>query len=148
VGGPIHQTRRVGCGSAEDPRLAAILAGEARGILAWAVRGAVAYATAGTLHPFPAAVVRETSAYREEEDPLGEFLREWVVRDDEASTPGTKVYEQFVLWASGVGTKVMTAPVFGRAFTERHDRLGWHVDRHLLHGRVVYDGLTVRRPPE
>jgi len=137
-----------GDGQTEDPQLATVLAGEAKGILAWAVRGAVAFATAGTLHPFPTSVARETAAYREEEDPIGGFLAEWVVRDDGASTPGPKVYDQYVLWAGVVGTKVLTASVFGRAFTERYDRLGWPVRRRVLHGRPVYNGLTVRRPPE
>lgn len=137
-----------GGGPPEDPGLAAVLAGEARGILAWAVRGAVAYATAGTLHPFPAVVQRETAAYREDEDPLGEFVRYWVVRDDEVSTSGAKVYEEYVRWANLVQVKVMKAPVFGRAFTERHDRLGWRVHRHTVRGRVFYDGLTVRKPNE
>ncbi len=131
---------------AEDPGLAAILAGEAPGILAWAVRGAVAYATAGTLHPFPAAVARETAAYRAEEDPLGGFLREWVVPQADAATPGPKVYEQYAIWAVLVGAKPMTAPVFGRAFTERHDRLGFPVRRRVVHGSPVYEGLIVQRP--
>jgi putative DNA primase/helicase len=131
---------------AEDPGLAAILAGEAPGILGWAVRGAVAYATAGTLHPFPAAVARETAAYRAEEDPLGGFLREWVVADADAVTPGPKVYEQYATWAGLVGSKPMTAPVFGRAFTERHDRLGFPVRRRVVHGSPVYEGLLVQRP--
>lgn len=132
---------------AEDPGLAAILAGEAPGILAWAVHGAVAYATAGTLHPFPSAVARETAAYRAEEDPLGGFLREWVVPAADAATPGPKVYEQYAIWAGVVGAKPMTAPVFGRAFTERHDRLGFPVRRRVVHGSPVYEGLVVQRPP-
>lgn len=102
----------------------------------------------GTLHPFPAIVQRETASYREEENPLGEFIRDWVVHDDDASTLGTKVYEEYAHWTSLVGLKAMTAPVFGRAFTERHDQLGWLVHRHMVHGRAVYDGLIVRRPPE
>jgi putative DNA primase/helicase len=137
-----------GNGPAEDPGLASILAGEAPGILAWTVRGAVAYATVGTLHPFPTAVARETAAYREDEDPLGGFLHEWVTPKADTSTPGAKVYEQYVAWTNLIGSKPMTAPVFGRAFTERHGRLGWPVHRHVVHGRAVYDGLTVQRPPE
>jgi len=50
--------------------------------------------------------------------------------------------------ASTPGAKVMTAPVFGRAFTERLGRLGWTVRRRMVHGLVVYDGLAVGRPPE
>lgn len=135
-------------GLAEDPGLAAVLAGEAPGILAWAVRGAVAYATVGTLHPFPAAVARETAAYRDDEDPLGGFLHEWVTPQAGASTPGPKVYEQYVAWAAAIGSKPMTAPVFGRAFTERHDRLGFPVHRRKVHGSPVYEGLIVARPAE
>jgi len=135
-------------GPAEDPGLAAVLAGEARGILAWAVRGAVAYATAGTLYPFPTAVARETAAYQEDEDPIGGFLREWVVSQAGASTPGPKIYEAYVAWAGSIGSKAMAAPVFGRAFTERHDRLGFPVHRRKVHGSPVYEGLIVRRPAE
>jgi putative DNA primase/helicase len=137
-----------GDGPAEDPGLATVLAGEAPGILAWAVRGAVAYSTAATLHPFPGAVARETAAYRAEEDPLGGFLREWVVPVTDAATPGPKVYEQYMIWAGLIGSKPMTAPVFGRAFTERHDRLGFPVRRRVVHGSPVYEGLTVQRPSE
>jgi putative DNA primase/helicase len=137
-----------GDGPAEDPGLAAILAGEALGILAWAVRGAVSYATVGTLYPFPAAVARETADYREEEDPLGGFLHDWVRPEAGASTPGPKVYEQYVAWAESTGSKPMTAPVFGRAFTERHDRLGFSVRRRKVHGSPVYEGLVVARPAE
>jgi putative DNA primase/helicase len=137
-----------GDGPAEDPRLAATLAGEARGIIAWAVRGAVAYATTETLHPFPVSVARETATYREDEDPLGGFLREWVSAQPGASTAGPKVFEQYVAWTESIGSKPMTAPVFGRAFTERHDRLGFPVHRRTLHGSPVYEGLIVRRPAE
>lgn len=42
----------------------------------------------------------------------------------------------------------MTAPVFGRAFTERHDRLGFPVRRRVVHGSPVYEGLIVQRPSE
>ena len=137
-----------GDGPAEDPGLAAILAGEAQGILAWAVRGAVTYATAGTLHPFPVAVARGTAEYREDEDPLGGFLNEWVTRQAGAATPGPKIYEQYAAWAESIGSKPMTAPVFGRAFTERHDRLGFPVRRRKVHGSPVYEGLVVARPAE
>ncbi|HSV92423.1 MAG TPA: phage/plasmid primase, P4 family, partial [Desulfobacterales bacterium] len=137
-----------GYGPFEDPGLFAILAGEAPGILAWAVRGAVAYATVGTLHPLPASVARETAAYREDEDPLGGFLREWVVGQAGASTAGPKVYEQYLAWAESIGSKPMTAPVFGRAFTERHDHLGFPVRRRKVHGSPVYEGLVVARPAE
>jgi putative DNA primase/helicase len=137
-----------GDGPAEDPGLATILAGEAPGILAWAVRGAVAFATAATLYPFPAVVARETAAYREDEDPLGGFVRDWVTPQAGASTPGPKIYEQYVAWAESIGSKPMTAPVFGRAFTERHDRLGFPVRRRKVHGSPVYEGLVVARPAE
>jgi putative DNA primase/helicase len=137
-----------GSGPEEDPRLAAVLAEEAQGILAWVVRGAIAYATAGTLHPFPPAVARETAAYRADEDPIGGFLREWVKPDGNAATPGPKVYEHYVIWAGLVGVKPMIAQVFGRAFAERHGQLGFPVRRRTVHGSPLYEGLIVQRPPE
>ena len=94
------------------------------------------------------SVARETAAYREDEDPLGGFLHEWVMPQAGASTPGPKVYEQYTAWADSIGSKPMTAPVFGRAFTERHDRLGFPVRRRKVHGSPVYEGLIVARPAE
>ena len=96
----------------------------------------------------PDAVARETAAYRAEEDPLGGFLREWVVPEADAATPGPKVYEQYAIWAGLVGVKPMAAPVFGRAFTERHDGLGFHVRRRVVHGSPLYEGLIVKRPSD
>jgi phage/plasmid-associated DNA primase len=93
-------------------------------------------------------VARETAAYREDEDPLGGFLREWVTAQAGASTTGPKVYEQYLAWAESIGAKPMTAPVFGRAFTERHDRLGFAVRRRKVHGSPIYEGLVVQRPSE
>jgi|GEM_PF-3307643 len=75
----------------EDPELAATLATESAGILAWAVNGAVAYAAGATLHPFPAAVRVRTDAYRTDEDKLGTFVADCVVYEQGASV-GVSVF--------------------------------------------------------
>jgi putative DNA primase/helicase len=82
----------------EDPELAATLASEGRGILAWAVRGAVAHAAGRSLHPFPAAVRARTDAYRTDEDKLGEFIAERVEYQEGASVPVGAMFAAYLDW--------------------------------------------------
>jgi putative DNA primase/helicase len=82
----------------EDPDLAATLATESAGILAWAVRGAVAYAAGATLHPFPAAVRVKTDAYRTDEDKLGTFVADCVVYEQGASVGVSVLFAAYRTW--------------------------------------------------
>jgi putative DNA primase/helicase len=82
----------------EDPDLAAKLALEGPGILAWAVRGAVAYAAGRTLHPFPAAVRVRTEAYRADEDKLGAFVVERVAYQQDASVQVGVLFAAYRDW--------------------------------------------------
>jgi P4 family phage/plasmid primase-like protien len=82
----------------EDPDLAATLATESAGILAWAVRGAVAYAAGATLHPFPAAVRVKTDAYRTDEDKLGTFVADCAVYEQGASIGVSVLFAAYRNW--------------------------------------------------
>ena len=137
-------------GPAEDPNLTERLAREAPGILAWAVRGAVAYAVAGTLHPFPPAVARETAAYRSDEDPLGGFIAAWLSpADDDLIVTSGALFLAYAGWADDAGVarvERLTSRSFGRMFAERHLTLGWPVRRVVIHGRTGYRGLCIAAP--
>ena len=82
----------------EDSDLAATLALEAPGILAWAVGGAVAYAAGAKLHPFPAAVRVRTDAYRADEDKLGAFIAEHVVYERGAAVAVGALFSAYLGW--------------------------------------------------
>jgi P4 family phage/plasmid primase-like protien len=106
----------------EDPNLAAALALEAPGILAWAVRGAVAFAAGRMLHPFPASVRARTAAYRADEDKLGAFVAERVVYERDASVAVGALFAAYRDWceASGIPThERMSQKALAPGFEER-----------------------------
>ena len=134
-------------GPAEDPGLSAKLAREAVGILAWAIHGAVAYAALGTLHPFPAAVARETAAYRADEDPLGDFLETWLSpSDDNALVTTGALFLAYTSWADSAAIPKpdrLTSRTFGRMFSERHRTLSFPVRQVVSRGKTGYRGLRI-----
>ncbi len=144
----VHFTKpgEPGDGPREDPRLAGRLAEEASGILGWVVRGAVAFGLAG-LHPFPAAVARETAAYRAEEDPLAAFVERWLhPADDDRVTTVTALHIAYLGWADEVQlgkAERLNDRRFGRLFAERFQQLPWRVQRTTLSGRTAYRGLRI-----
>ena len=136
-----------GDGPRDDPRVKDELATEMPGILAWVVRGAVAFAASRSLHPLPAAVVRETTAYRADEDPLREFIERHLERagDDRATTVAT-IHRAYLSWAEQAQVpkpEQLNVKRFGRAFAERQTRLGYPVERTLVGGRPAYRGVHV-----
>jgi len=131
----------------EDPELIHELRSEAAGILGWIVEGAVAYAVAGGLHPFPAAVARETATYRADEDPLREFLVGCLEpSDDDRAVTSTEIHAAYDAWAEAAGlakSQRLNTRRFGRLFAERHGELGWPVERTVVGGRTAYRGLRL-----
>jgi putative DNA primase/helicase len=134
----------------EDPQLRAQLAGEVAGILAWVVGGAVAYAGAGSLHPFPVAVTRETAQYRADEDVLKDFVDDCLERsDDDRVVASRELFNAYEAWAEATAllkAQRLNARQFGRAFAERRARLPWPVARATSSGHTVYRGLHIRQP--
>lgn len=125
---------------------------EAPGILAWIVWGAVDYTSAGSLHPFPASVVRETAAYRAEEDPLGGFVLDCLSpAQDDAVLLIAQLHGAYMEWADGAGiakAQRLDSRRFGRTFASAHGRLGWPVEKTTSRGRTAYRGLRLRLPGE
>lgn len=144
----VHFTKpgEPGQGPREDPRLAGRLAGEASGILGWVVRGAVAFALS-SLHPFPAAVARETAAYRAEEDPLAGFIERWLhPPGDDRITTVTQLHIAYLGWADEVQLakpERLSDRRFGRLFAERYQQLPWPVERTKASGKTAYRGIRV-----
>jgi putative DNA primase/helicase len=126
----------------EDPELAATLAFEGPGILAWAVRGAVAHAAGRTLHPFPAAVRVRTAAYRADEDKLGEFIAERVVYERGTSVGVSVLFAAYRDWCeteSVLPSDRLGRKQFANGFHERG-----RVDRGKdAKNRVVFTGARL-----
>jgi len=149
---PVHFRKPGEDGDAppEDPTLAATLALERPGILAWAVRGAVAYASGRMLHPFPKAVRVRTDTYRAEEDRLAPFVTDRVVYGRGESVTVGALFAAYRDWceASAVPSyERLSRKALSRQFEERGHGVGRGVDTTK---RVILTGarLTASTNPE
>lgn len=95
-----------------DKDLPRKLMAEAPAILKWAVEGALDFLNSGGLHP-PREILDATQEYREEEDPIGSFIRNacdvtGADRDQEKAFDLFCSYERFCLAAGMVKVKDTT----------------------------------------
>lgn len=112
-----------------DKELPEKLRGELPGILAWAVRGCVEWQATGLREP--ASVREATASYREESDPLAEFLRLRCVLEEGAKVPRSFLRTAYEEFAKENGVR---NPLASKAFGAS------------LHARGVTDGGSVRIP--
>jgi phage/plasmid-associated DNA primase len=107
-------------GADVDPDLESELLAELPGILAWAVRGAVEWYS--NRLQAPDSVVGATLLYRQDSDPVQDFLTaQCVVREGTFVQAGA-LYAAYTEWAdgNGLGSKEMlTGTAFGRRMGER-----------------------------
>jgi len=114
----------------------------AEGVLAWIVRGASAYLRrraeipTGRAIPVPEAWQEEALAYRQEEDPTGEFFAEtpFVVSETEF-TPRPEAYRKYVSWCETNKVKPAGRNTFYEAMRQRFGKevkvkgtWGWRVE--------------------
>jgi putative DNA primase/helicase len=90
---------------------------EARGILSWAVEGCLRWQREGL--GAPPQVREATSAYREDMDPLKEFLDERCVISGEYTCGSTELYTAYAEWARVCGERAMNHKDFSRHMAER-----------------------------
>lgn len=111
-----------------DPNLPDALRAELAGILLWAIDGWRLYQAEG-LEP-PDAVRRATDAYREQSDPLGEFLSDRCVVNEACRVTAADLHKTFQRWSHEAGELPLSRRVFG-------ERLGSRgFERTRLHGGV------------
>ena len=124
-------------GTHRDDTLEQQLRAEGPGILRWAVDGCVAWQEHGL--GAPRAVMAATDEYREDSDPLAEFLVECTEIDAPSETRASAIQQTYCQWADTQRiskSERLTAKDLGRRlaerFTRRHTRDGW-----------VYTGLRI-----
>jgi len=103
-----------------DPALDSTLAGELPGILAWAIRGVLAWQDQGL--GSPAAVMAATATYKEESDPLGDFLSATCIEGAGLEVKASAAYVEYQSWAESQGIRgreVMSGKTFGVRMTAR-----------------------------
>lgn len=84
-----------------------ILANELSGVLNWALAGCMEYLECGL--PSPEAVKGATNAYREEMDPVSQFIDECAVKDDELMVLKGDFHKAFSRWLKDCDAPSMTA---------------------------------------
>ena len=122
-----------------DKKLSAALMAEAAGILAWAVRGCLRWQLDGL--QAPAIVTTTTDEYREDSDPLSEFLRAACVIGDtvaDSEMSASDLYKHYRDWAqrnSLSEREMLTATSFG---TLIKNHLAWRRGR----AGLIYTGVA------
>src|ERR1700733_933560 len=111
----------IAAGKANKPRdndLDAVLKAEWPGILNRLLQGARDWRRAG-LKP-PPAVLDASEAYRQEQDRIGEFVREELTLDINARTESSKLHAHYLTWDAGAtGAKPLASKAF-LAELEKH----------------------------
>jgi putative DNA primase/helicase len=120
----------------EDLGLKAALSTEREGILALLVRACLEWQRDGL--GTAEAIEEATEEYREESDPVGQFLAENTVRDGGARTSGSLLYSKYREWCETRGESPWTSTAFGRDMPSRGFR------KIKSDGSVFYIGFRMR----
>ena len=118
----------------QDRDLAArIKASELDGVLRWIVEGAVEWQRRG-LDP-PAAVLKQTAAYRDDENAVFRFLRSCCLLNPDLKTQGSVLFEAFRAWCDDDGARAGNPNQFAKELRA----LGY--GKTTRGGRVFYCGI-------
>jgi putative DNA primase/helicase len=113
-----------------------LLQNEGRGIMAWLVRGYLDYAQNGLVEPD--CVAAATTDYRNNSDPLGEFLDEYCVIVPDGAVVATELFRVYSETHKGRWTQTG----FGRAMAERFEKVRETHGEHR--NRTIYKGVRLR----
>lgn len=100
-----------------DPMMPEYLRAELPGILNWAIEGWRLYRAEG-LKP-PEAVLAATNAYREQSDPLGEFIEECCETHEHCVVNGADLHRAFDKWARSAGEMTFSRRYLGERLASR-----------------------------
>ncbi|MCE5239795.1 phage/plasmid primase, P4 family [bacterium] len=133
-------------GDDADRNLSDKLKAEAAGILRWAVQGATEWAREG-LTP-PATVLAASTAWREEADPLGEFLASCCAVEPTCQASAGDLYREYSEWCDELRANErerLSSTAFGRRMADRFSK-----QRVTKAGRkmTVYSGVGLQAPPQ
>lgn len=133
----------------DDPELEDTLCDESAGILRWVVAGAARWYQNGLTEP--ECVVASTEEYREEMDPIGEWLREYCEvalehRDENRLSPyctlSGSLYKSYSAWCEEQKQRPHGRVSFGKRLSN-HGLRNWRT-----HGRNYWLGVRVLGPGE
>jgi len=131
-------------GNAVDDKLLEKLKAEAPGILNLAVQGCLKCQESGL--GIPPAIREATQAYREESDPLADFIEEYCVTGSEESVEVGILREKYIGWTSDNFERSIPR----KDFTKRLEAKGFKKKKHGKNGTWTWFGigLTSANAPE
>jgi putative DNA primase/helicase len=118
----------------------ASFAPEYSGILNWLIKGAMRFIEAGL--PEPPAVVAATQEYRDEMDPVGQFMRDCVERDVRSNITRAEAFAAYEAWAFNEGHNPLSRARFRTAFVAHG------VAEKTIHGERLYANCCLHDVPD
>ncbi|OCC05244.1 hypothetical protein BA190_10095 [Labrys sp. WJW] len=111
---------------------------ESAGILAWLAAGAMDYLANGLV--IAEAVRASTAGYREEMDPIGDFLAACVRPSSGIRVQANDMYQAYVSWSLANAKRARTTTKFGRV-------LGQRFKKEQIGGRFYYTDIELHDVP-
>jgi putative DNA primase/helicase len=124
----------------QDKHLLEKLVAEAPGILAWAVQGCLRWQHDGGLGA-PEAVTHATEGYRNEMDPVTDFIADCCIEGPDAIESSSDLLQAYLSWCKNNRENPVSQTAFGTALTRRG------VDGVRSSGVRCRKGLALRRGP-
>jgi putative DNA primase/helicase len=118
-----------------DKKLLDELKAEAPGILAMLVRGCLRYQKIGL--DMPPAVADATAAYREESDPLGQFITDCIVGDPNGFVTAADLRSRYQAWADANGELALSRQTLAARMRAR----GFRRARSGHQGTRIWQGI-------
>ncbi|MEQ9110372.1 MAG: phage/plasmid primase, P4 family [Rhodospirillaceae bacterium] len=100
-----------------DPNLEKTLEANSSGILNWMLDGYRLWQEEGLC--IPASILEQTQVYRDESDPIGEFLNLWTRPKTGARIGSTALYKKYVLWCGENEIRPVGRSAFGVTMTAK-----------------------------
>ena len=103
--------------SQQDKRLQEKLLAELPGILTWMVQGCLDWQKHGLGEPL--TVQSATNEYRNEQDVVGQFIRERCVAGEQLEAKASEIYREYKDWCDESGERSLNQTRFGSTLSER-----------------------------
>jgi len=131
-----------------DPQVKAALRDPQRAgpaVLTWAVTGCLAWQNYGLA--VPSTVARATDEYRDDQDPLRDFLEDACVFETDSMCTAAELRRAYDTWANENGLRHTLSP---KAFKEILEEHGAQPDRIRLHAKTtrIWRGIGLRIPDD
>lgn len=94
-----------------------IITEDIEAVFAWAVKGCLSWQKKGLATP--PVVTRATAKYRADEDTMGEFITQTIVRDDTCNVAQVDMYTRYKMWATENGYRPKGRNTFNTDIEDR-----------------------------